>query len=137
MFEQRSNKFMEILVADVLKSLIVYQIDYDEPFNSEEAPDQSPFLSRSASFTEKIANGIQTRLMRRKSQLHAEENRYSTLEVAWKKERVKYKFPFGQWCTGAERINEHDTEPRTKNLYVASFFDQNFVVIQGNKLQRE
>lgn len=75
--------------------------------------------------------------MRRKSQLQEEENRFSTLEVAWKKERVKYKFPFGQWCTGAERINEHDTEPKAKNLYVASFFDQNFVVIQGKKLQKE
>ena len=128
-FQQQSNKFIEILVADVLKSLIVYQIDYDEPVNSVETPEESPLFSKSASFTEKIANGIQTRLMRRKSQLQADENRFSTLEVAWKKEKIKYKFPFGQWCTGAEKINEHDTAPRTKNVYVASFFDQNFVVV--------
>lgn len=57
-FQQQSNKFIEILVADVLKSLIVYQIDYEEPPHSEEAPEQSPASSKSASFTEKIANGI-------------------------------------------------------------------------------
>ena len=54
-FQQRSNKFIEILVADVLKSLIVYQIDYDEPVNSVETPEESPLFSKSASFTDRTS----------------------------------------------------------------------------------
>ena len=126
-------------MADVLKSLIVYQIDYEKPAQSQEAAEQSPVSGRSPSFTEKIANGIQTRLMRRKSHEEGEQNQNqpSTVQVAWKKERVKYKFPFGQWCTGVEKIHDQDPASSTRNLYAASFFDQNFVIVQGQKLSRE
>ena len=33
---QSQNKFMEILVSDVLKSLVVYQVDYDDPSFSDD-----------------------------------------------------------------------------------------------------
>ena len=59
------------------------------------------------------------------------------LETAWKEHRIKYKFPYGQWCTGAEKIN---TEPGEEginrvNLYASSFFDENFVIMAGKKIE--
>ena len=50
---------MEVLVADVLKSLIIYQVDYDEPMNSVDT--EEGFGSgriKSPSFTDKIKDGI-------------------------------------------------------------------------------
>lgn len=75
--------------------------------------------------------------MRAKSMLQDRENRYSTLETAWKEHRIKYKFPYGQWCTGAEKINSEtgDDGFNRVNLYASSFFDENFVVMAGKKIE--
>ena len=49
---------MEILVSDVLKSLIVYQIDYEDLDLSEDPTEISTARVKSPSFTEKIRDGI-------------------------------------------------------------------------------
>lgn len=49
---------MEVLVADVLKSLIVYQIDYEEPFLSEDPAEGNSVRPKSPSFADKIKDGI-------------------------------------------------------------------------------
>lgn len=73
------------MVSDVLKSLIVYQVDYDEPLNTDDDPwDIEAPRKKSPSLTDKIKDGIQTHLMRRKTMAPERENRYSTLETAWK-----------------------------------------------------
>lgn len=47
------------MVSDVLKSLIVYQVDYDEPLNTDDDPwDIEAPRKKSPSLTDKIKDGI-------------------------------------------------------------------------------
>lgn len=39
---------------------------------------------------------------------------------------IKYRFPFGQWCTCAEKISLGG-----QDMYATSFFDQNLAIVAG------
>ena len=38
---------------------------------------------------------------------------------------VKYRFPYGQWCTSMEKIELQNQNSHDKEFFVTSFFDQN------------
>lgn len=45
---------------------------------------------------------------------------------------VKYRFPYGQWCTSMEKVDLYnDNKPIGKEFFITSFFDQNISLMRS------
>ena len=63
--------------------------------------------------------------------------------IAWQRHKIKYKFPYGQWCTNAQKINDPTDniniceDAINYNFYASSFFDKNLVIMTGLRNDRD